>query len=512
MSTLTRYINPFIQYTDANGVPMKGGFLYTYISGTSTPLNTYSDSALTTPNTNPIVLDAAGYIPGAVFLTTGTYKYVLTDSAGGNIRTSDPNAGAAATGGTLPVLSGNAGDFGKTIEVTADGSNYQLTTTLNAAYTIASALATTGPVLTLKDEGAASVATAHPYIQYGESAVVGGTQTNMGIVGYSETITNPVVFTGVGLNDATSGGTETSGRPHQYTVIIDTTGTPDKFKWQVDGGAFTTAVSITGAAQTLTNGVTIRFAATTGHTLNDQWVFQTGESLNIINSISGGNINLNTTGVGKVYINGALTPALPTANVIVLAATGTFTTPADVTANTVFKITMVAPGGGGAGSASGGAAGGGGGSGGTAVLYKSGTSPSTGYNYTQGAIGTGGASGANNGTAGGTSTFGIAGTTITCTGGGAGLAAGNGGAGGTATNGTWNITGGDGGAGTTGNINVGTGSGGVSFFGGGGAPKTATAASAGSAYGSGGGGAYNNGGLAGGSGGTGLLIIERLSG
>ena len=83
-----------------------------------------------------------------------------------------------------------------------------------------------------------------------------------------------VVFTGTGLNDATSGGTYTgtNSTAVNYTVIIDGSGVPDTFKWQKTGGAFTNGVAITGAAQTLTDGVQITFANTTGHTLNDQWV------------------------------------------------------------------------------------------------------------------------------------------------------------------------------------------------------------------------------------------------
>ena len=82
-----------------------------------------------------------------------------------------------------------------------------------------------------------------------------------------------VVFTGSGLNDATSAGTYTgTGGTNTYTIILDATGTPDTFKWKKNSGSFTTGVSITGSAQAIADGVTITFAATTGHTLNDQWV------------------------------------------------------------------------------------------------------------------------------------------------------------------------------------------------------------------------------------------------
>ena len=78
-------------------------------------------------------------------------------------------------------------------------------------------------------------------------------------------------FAGSGLNDATSGGTFSGTTYAVYEVTIDATGTPDTFKWRLNGGAYTPGVAITGAAQTLSQGVTITFAATTGHTLNDTW-------------------------------------------------------------------------------------------------------------------------------------------------------------------------------------------------------------------------------------------------
>lgn len=82
-----------------------------------------------------------------------------------------------------------------------------------------------------------------------------------------------VVFTGVGLNDATSGGTYTGTVNATYTVIIDSSAaSPDTFKWKKNSGSFTTGVSASAGAHTLSDGVTITFAATDGHTLNDQWV------------------------------------------------------------------------------------------------------------------------------------------------------------------------------------------------------------------------------------------------
>ena len=95
---------------------------------------------------------------------------------------------------------------------------------------------------------------------------------------FSTAVVGGVTFTGSGLDDATSGGTSTSKQIINYKVEIDGTGTPDTFKWSDDGGATWDAetVEITGSAQTLNNGVTITFNATTGHTSGDYWEFSTG--------------------------------------------------------------------------------------------------------------------------------------------------------------------------------------------------------------------------------------------
>jgi len=56
-------------------------------------------------------------------------------------------------------------------------------------------------------------------------------------------------------------------------LTINITVLHDTFKWSDDGGATwdATGVAITGAAQTLNNGVTVTFGAIVGHTLTDYW-------------------------------------------------------------------------------------------------------------------------------------------------------------------------------------------------------------------------------------------------
>jgi len=102
-----RFLNPFTSPVASTGLPYAGGTLTFYASGTSTPLDTYSDSALTTPNSNPLTLDSAGR-NSAVFLQNLPYKVVLKDSLGNEIGTADPvYASDYSTRALFSVYAGN---------------------------------------------------------------------------------------------------------------------------------------------------------------------------------------------------------------------------------------------------------------------------------------------------------------------------------------------------------------------------------------------------------------------
>jgi len=79
------------QFFTDDGVPLTGGKLYTYAAGTTTPQTTYTSSSGAFSHSNPIVLDAAGRVPGGeIWLTVGTeYKFILKTSTDVTIATYD---------------------------------------------------------------------------------------------------------------------------------------------------------------------------------------------------------------------------------------------------------------------------------------------------------------------------------------------------------------------------------------------------------------------------------------
>ena len=94
---------PKSQFIDAAGIPLAGGFVYTYAAGTTTPQATYTDSTAATANSNPIVLDSRG--EANIWLSSSNYKFKLTDADGTEIWTVD-NIAAPSTA-LSPVFSSN---------------------------------------------------------------------------------------------------------------------------------------------------------------------------------------------------------------------------------------------------------------------------------------------------------------------------------------------------------------------------------------------------------------------
>lgn len=135
------------QFFDENGDPAVGWKIYTYTAGSSIPLATYTSSTGTTPQTNPVVLDALGFPTGGqIWLTDGSaYKLVLTDENGVIKKTEDGIAGVSNASSTISQwqASGvtptyiNASSFTLPGDQTTDfhvGRRLQFTTTVGAVY------------------------------------------------------------------------------------------------------------------------------------------------------------------------------------------------------------------------------------------------------------------------------------------------------------------------------------------------------------------------------------------
>ncbi len=78
----------------------------------------------------------------------------------------------------------------------------------------------------------------------------------------------PLVAAATGTT-VTVSGSYTGADVAMLKVWVDANGTPDTFSWQLNGGAITTGVAITGSAQVVTAGISVAFSSTTGGTVGD---------------------------------------------------------------------------------------------------------------------------------------------------------------------------------------------------------------------------------------------------
>jgi len=148
--------NAMTQFVDGNGAPYAGGHVYMYIPGTTTPKATYQTPQGTSPNQNPITLDANGR---AVIWGSGTYRQILQDAFGvvvwDQLTYASPIANANTIGAlwygtasgtanaiTLSGINGFTGQDGQQVGFIASATN-TASTEINAS--------TYGPVLVEKN-------------------------------------------------------------------------------------------------------------------------------------------------------------------------------------------------------------------------------------------------------------------------------------------------------------------------------------------------------------------------
>jgi hypothetical protein len=114
------------QFFTNSGVPLTGGKLYTYAAGTTTPLPSYTTSAGSTARTNPIVLNSAGRVPdgGEIWITSASYKFVLTDSADVLIATYNNISGVGAAAYQIQNFTGTGSQAIFTLSAASFGEDY----------------------------------------------------------------------------------------------------------------------------------------------------------------------------------------------------------------------------------------------------------------------------------------------------------------------------------------------------------------------------------------------------
>ena len=100
---MARYGDLDSQYFDDAGNPLVNGRIYFYETGTTTLKTTYADVNYEIPNTNPVILTAAGRQPNIFF--PGVAKAILATSSGTQILTRDPVGETASSFGNPWVAS-----------------------------------------------------------------------------------------------------------------------------------------------------------------------------------------------------------------------------------------------------------------------------------------------------------------------------------------------------------------------------------------------------------------------
>ena len=145
---------------DSTGAPYPGAKLYAYLTGTTTPTNTYTDSARSTAHANPVIADSAGQWAPIYLDPAITYRFIITDQNDVQLEDTDPY-GTPLTASDITVV--DAGGYFADTEVESVlqdiGANYPKnasTETITAAWTFSGGINMSDSVLSrpeIKDFG-----------------------------------------------------------------------------------------------------------------------------------------------------------------------------------------------------------------------------------------------------------------------------------------------------------------------------------------------------------------------
>jgi len=101
---MTRFTMPLETVSDASGNPGNGWKLAFYVSGTTTPATTYSNAALSTPNSNPVIANANGRFSDIFLTPSVSYKVILLNASDVVQWTADPISSTALATADLAGL------------------------------------------------------------------------------------------------------------------------------------------------------------------------------------------------------------------------------------------------------------------------------------------------------------------------------------------------------------------------------------------------------------------------
>ena len=139
------------QFFDNSGNILSGGKIYTYAAGTTTPLATYTSSSGNTAHTNPIILDAAGRVPGGeIWTALQLYKFILKTSTDVTIATYDNVGSSFNAAAIIANFTGNGSAVAFTL-ASSPASENATNVYINGVYQQKNTYSLAGAVLTFSE-------------------------------------------------------------------------------------------------------------------------------------------------------------------------------------------------------------------------------------------------------------------------------------------------------------------------------------------------------------------------